>query len=237
MRWMKVSFAAGLLIVAGVIAFEFAAHRIEQHRLRARLAEVEQDRQRLMEFADRLSATRRVAQIDVLSQRRDDAGRVVSTLLWQELAADGTVGRPLTFETIGEQVYVEALVIKFEHQLVGAGDPQRGRSLALFRRVFGDQQMSASVEEIDRGERPSVDLPLGADSLHDRLWVLFWRLVDDPALARQYGVRVAQCEAPSVPMHAGDLWEVSLDAAGGLNLKKLLSGLATSAPAGQRKVP
>ncbi|TWT45618.1 hypothetical protein RAS1_20460 [Phycisphaerae bacterium RAS1] len=232
MRWFRITLVAAIILISGVIAFELTANRIEQVRLRAQLAEVEEDRRRLIEFAERLSASRRVAQIDVLSQRRDDAGRLVSSLLWQELAADGTVGRPLTFETLGEQVYVEALVIKFEHHFVGQADPQRGRSLAMFRRVFGDQQMSAAVPEIDRGERPSVDLPLGADALHDRLWELFWRLVDDSALAKHYGVRVAQCEAPSVPMHAGDLWEVSLDAAGGLNLRKLIAGISPSSAPG-----
>ena len=57
--------------------------------------------------------------------------------------------------------------------------------------------------------------------VEQRLWDRFWDLVDDPQLAEQYGVRVAQCEAPAVPLRPGQVWQVTLDAPGGLNLKKL----------------
>jgi len=53
------------------------------------------------------------------------------------------------------------------------------------------------------------------------LWDRFWNLAEDPSEARQYGVRVAQCEAPGVAVEPGQVWEVTLDAAGGLNLKRL----------------
>ena len=47
----------------------------------------------------------------------------------------------------------------------------------------------------------------------------------DPAefarIAAKYGIRVAQCEAPSVPLAPGQTWEVTLDAAGGLNVRKI----------------
>jgi hypothetical protein len=48
---------------------------------------------------------------------------------------------------------------------------------------------------------------------------LFWRMMEHPQLASQYGVRVAQCEAPAVILRKGQVWEITLDAAGGLNLR------------------
>jgi hypothetical protein len=53
------------------------------------------------------------------------------------------------------------------------------------------------------------------------LWARFWELVDDPELASEYGIRVAQCEAPAVRLQPGQVWEVTLDASGGLNVRKV----------------
>ena len=53
---------------------------------------------------------------------------------------------------------------------------------------------------------------------NDAIWHRFWEIVGDPQLAREYGIRIAQSEAPSVVLQAGQIWEVSLDAVGGLNL-------------------
>ncbi|GAF74957.1 unnamed protein product, partial [marine sediment metagenome] len=62
--------------------------------------------------------------------------------------------------------------------------------------------------------------PDTSPAIHDELWQRFQDLMDDPALAAEYGVRVVQYEAPAVPLQPGQIWEVTLDAAGGLNLKK-----------------
>lgn len=181
----------------------------------------------------RLSANRRVAQVEILRQQPDDRGRTLTTLLWQEIGPSGTLGRPQAVEAFGTQIYIEALVIKFEPELVGQGDAARGASLALFRRIFGDQQPPESGAEVDRASRPPLTDPREAEPLHDRLWSRFWEMVDDPRVAGQYGVRVAQCEAPSAPVRTGQVWEVSLDAAGGLNLRRI----GTREEAGGRSVP
>ena len=63
----------------------------------------------------------------------------------------------------------------------------------------------------------------------------FEEFTEDEALAKEYGVRVAQYEAPSVNMKPGQVWEVSIDAAGGLNLKMLASEPSAS-PAHERQI-
>jgi hypothetical protein len=194
---------------------------IEARRLRAQVDSLEEEKQRLEEYAQRLSASRRVAQVDVVKQRVDEHGRTVSTLLWQEIGADGTRGRPLAVEAVGDLVYFESLVIKFEPHYVGQGDAERATSLALFRRIFGECQAPESVPELDRSARPPLDVSSDSAALHDQLWRRFWEMVDDPRVAAEYGVRIAQCEAPAVPLRGGQVWEVMLDAAGGLNLRRI----------------
>ena len=162
----------------------------------------------------------------VLGRGPEGRGGTVRTLRGQEIGRRGTLGKPQVVDALGRQIYFEALVIKFQTALVGEGDPSRGHSLAMFRRVYGDQQAPESAPDIDRASRPPLDDPRDSDALHDRLWALFWKMTEDPAVAAQYGVRVAQSEAPSVRVEPGQFWQVSLDASGGLNLSRLMSRAA-----------
>ena len=227
MKWLRFAIGSLLLVAAAVFtAVKFGSYEV--HQLREQVDQLEAERQRLVDYAVRLKASRRVAQVDVIRQRRDAAGNTVSTLLWQEIGADGTLGQPIALEAIGELVYFEALVIKFAHNYVEEGDPERGTSLAMFRRVFGDQQAPESVPELDRVARPPISALDNTSALQDELWARFWDMIEDEELAERYGVRVAQCEAPAVPLQAGQIWELALDTAGGLNLKKLSASLVSA---------
>lgn len=196
---------------------------------------MERERQELREFAARLIASRRVAQLDVLREESEPDGSPLFTLLFQQIADDGIRGRPVAIQTRGELAYVEALVIKFLPRYVGEGDPLRGRSLALFRRVFGSGESAESVEPLPAQahrptaeSRPAHTQPPAATSsaadLHDELWAKFWAIADDPEMAARYGVRVAQVEAPAFRPRPGQIWEIRLDAAGGLNLRCVRAG-------------
>ncbi len=220
MRWGGTALKMGVLV--GVVALGVTQYgRIEVRRLTAQVGELEQENTRLLDYARRLQASRRVAQVDVVKQYRSQHGHVVSVLLWQEIARDGTLGKPVAVEALGELVYFEGMVIKFDHQAVGEGDPQRGTSVVMFRRIFGEHQAPDTAPAFDRANRP----PLGGSEPEEDgdafLWDQFWELSESPELAAQYGVRVAQCEAPAVKVKPGQIWEVSLDAAGGLNLRKI----------------
>lgn len=216
LRWVMGSITA--LALAALFTGGF--HAFEVRRLHEQVSELERDRQRLIEYANRLSASRRVAQADVIEQFSDAQGRTVSAILWHEIDADGVFSEPREIEVLGDLVYFEAAVIKFEHRLVGEGDPQRGASLALFRRVFGEHQAAASALELNHALTARLRSE-NADAFDPRLWSLFWQMMENPGLAEKYGVRIAQCEAPAVRVKDGQVWEVTLDAAGGLNLRLL----------------
>lgn len=221
MKWVSSAIGGGVVLSALILAI-YALSNAETRRLAAKVEALETERKQLADFAQRLGSARRVAQVEVLRQRTDERGRTVTTVLWQEIGASGVLGRPLAIEAIGTQVYVEALVLKFERELLASEDPNRGVSLALFRRLFGDQQAPDTATEIDRAARPPLADATPADGRGtEQLWRRFWELVDEPARAAEFGVRVAQIEAPSVPMKPGQLWEVSLETAGGLNLRLL----------------
>jgi hypothetical protein len=155
---------------------------------------------------------------------RFERGRVVTRLRWQEIGRDDELGEPVEVQVIGEQAYFEAFVIKFDHEHVGEGDQDRGASVALFRRIFGDQQAPDSAAPLEQLRGMATFDAVGPPSPKERLWARFWEFAEQPATAAQYGVRVAQLEAPAVKVQEGQVWEVTLDAAGGINLKLIKGG-------------
>lgn len=216
MQWLR--FGGFCALAAGAFVFIVVQFgNWEVRRLRGEVEQLEKERTKLVEYVQRLGASRRVAQVEVLKQGPNEHGQFISTLQFQELGDGEMLGKPLTIEAAGKLVYFEALVLKFSTQHVAEGDPERGASLALFRRIFGDQQAPETARELDRTARPTTQ----PEPNQDKYWSKFWEFVAQPTLAQQYGVRVAQIEAPAVPVKTGEVWEVALDAAGGLNLRKL----------------
>lgn len=224
MSWLR--FIIGSMIavaLAAVFAVQLGSWQVAQ--LQARVDELQREKARLASFAERLSGTRRVAQLDVLTQSREEDGQTRTRVRWQQIGEDGIRGEPHELDVVGDQVYVEAMVLKFDFRLVAGADDTRKPevSLAMFRRIFGNGQSPESGARIDRSEPPPASQPEkdGSAANREMLWKKFWALAEDPREAAKYGVRVAQCEAPSTKMRPGEIWEVSLDHAGGVNLRKL----------------
>jgi len=225
LRFFIATFAAA----AGIALVGYTLSDRKVRELEAQVSQLEQDKERLRQYAQRLVASRRVAQITVLDKHMDEYGDPVNRILWQEIGRDGALGEPQTIEAVGELVYFEAAVVKFDHDLVGNGDAQRGSSLAFFRRVFGELQTAADAPLLRTVELASAreEAPGGGDS---RINQIFWDLMENPQLASQYGVRVAQCEAPAVILRQGQVWEITLDASGGINLR--IMGQRSAPPTG-----
>ncbi len=215
MKWARSIAAVGLLALALILGVQ----QFSSSRLARQVSELEAERDDLLERIARLCASRRVAQITVLDQYVDDLGRTCSQLQWQEIRDDGLLAPPVLVNTVGRTVYFEALVVKFDHEHVAAGEPENGRSLAVFRRVFGEHQAPEASTDVSANAATLMALngPLAGET---RRWEQFWQLLEDQELAARHGVRSAQCEAVGAPLREGQVWEVSLDAAGGLNLRK-----------------
>ncbi|MBI4231583.1 MAG: hypothetical protein HY608_12175, partial [Planctomycetes bacterium] len=75
-----------------------------------------------------------------VGQLRHAGTRGGKTLVaFREIGEGGAALPERTFEIDGDVVYVDALVVKFDDALVEAGDPLRGKSIHLFRRLFGER--------------------------------------------------------------------------------------------------
>ena len=211
----KLAFLA-LLVVAGVAGLMFN----RRDTTVAQLNDARQKNEQLKQVVQRLEAERRVADVIVTGQTTTGGGQK-TTLLFVEYARDGSTLPARRFTIDGNVAHIDAIVVKFDRDFVQDNDPLRGHSLALFNRLYGENQPPEKGFRIDApGEIP--DVYRSADSqvsdFERELWANFWKLADDEAYRKSRGVRVAQGEGVWVPFYPDKLYTVTLDSDGGLNI-------------------
>lgn len=208
-------------------ALEEAVGALERRNaaLRQTVGRLEAQCEELEGFVRRLTAESRVAEARVVGRRLDAQNEPVWTL---EFVEHGPGGKPLPAKVItlrGKEVYFDALVIKFAHDLVKVGAPLRGKSLHVFRRAFGSAQeprdgpMLAATGTVV----PDAYRPEGAVSAFEQaLWLRFWHWASHPDEAAAEGIRVAQIEAVATRPEPGATYRLTLEHAGGLNITKVV---------------
>jgi hypothetical protein len=186
----------------------------------AQLNEANQRNEQLKQVVQRLEAERRVADVIVTDQKTVD-GVLKTTLLFVEYARDGSTLPARRFTIDGNIAHVDAMVVKFDRDFVQKDDPLRGHSIALFTRLYGENQPPEKAFRIDSPEQ-IPDVYRGADpyvsDLERELWQNFWKLAEDDAYRQTRGVRVAQGEGVWVPFQPDRLYTLTLDSDGGLNI-------------------
>src|SRR5689334_16847576 len=133
LRTLIRAFGVVAFTLAGVTGYYvYTTHNAVEERLRQSEAKNEQ----LTQIVSRLGQERRVAEVLVTDQSRGGDGVLHTNLLLVENARDGSTLPPKSFSVDGDQVHVDAMVVKFERHFVQEGDPLRGHSVALFTRVY-----------------------------------------------------------------------------------------------------
>ena len=206
------------LVLTGSIGLWVYQERFAASREIARL---EQKNQMLEQVVQRLGDEKRVAELLVTEQKVESDGNLRTTLLFVEYTRGGESLPPKVFTIEGKLAHVDAMVIKFDQHFVEEGDPLRGHSIALFTRIYGDQQSPASAINIDQpGKVPDVyrDADPKLASFEQGLWNDFWRLAADEDFRKEKGVRVAMGQGVWGMFEKDKLYRVTLEADGGLNL-------------------
>lgn len=198
-------------------------HKNDALRQAVRLLEAQCEE--LKGFVKRLTTESRVADVRVVGHRLDSQKKPIWTLEFTELGRDG---KPLPAKVLtvrGQDVYFDALIIKFSHDLVKVGDPLRGKSLHFFRRAFGSAQtaddgpmLAASGDAPDAYRNPSGS----ASAFEHALWLRFWYWVNHPTEAEAEGIRVAEGQAVFTRPEPGATYRITLEHAGGLNIKRMV---------------
>jgi hypothetical protein len=210
-------FSLAVLVGAGMFGILYYRDHTDEAR---HVAELQSENRQLEMVVDRLTDESRVADLLVTDQTTIN-GIVHTTLLFEEYGRDGHPLAPKSFTILGSEAHLDAMVIKFDRDFVKKNDPLRGHSLALFTRIYGNQQTPDSgplidtpghIPEIYQGTNPKVT------QFEMELWQKFWHLADDPKYRQEMGVRVPDGEGPWWPCSPEKLYTVTLEADGGLNV-------------------
>ncbi len=186
------------------------------------IKKLEHEKRDLENIVSRLTTERRVAQVLVTDQKTIN-GVLHTTLLFCEYDPSGNTLSPHRFEIEGNVAHVDAMVIKFEQDLIKKGDPLKGHSICLFTRIYGDHQTPDSAATIDTpGQIPDIykDADPKVSQFEQELWGEFWRLASDDAYAKSKGVRTAMGQAVWDKFTPDKLYTFTLESNGGLNITR-----------------
>ncbi len=169
-----------------------------------------------------LKTDQRLAQLRVVNIERDEKGKALkSRLEFVELSPQGEpLSKPKQMELLGDLIYVDNWIIKFDDRYVEKGDIERGTSLCLFRRIFSEDTLPSEGVALDEvGMRPQAYARGGSMSdFEKKLWSDFWEFANDPKKAAEMGIRAANGEAVSIKVREGKTYSISLRASGGLSI-------------------
>jgi len=201
--------------VVGGVYYQHATSTSKQ------IEKLRDEKRQLEQVVERLTTEKRVADVMVTRQATNAQGRLQTTLLFVEYDKQN---RPLpakSFTVIGQYVHIDAMVIKFDQDFVAKNDPLRGHSIALFTKIYGDDQSPADAAMIDSpGSIPDiyrgVDPQIG--SFERTLWTDFWKLYSDESYRQSKGVRAVGGHGVWGPFEPDRLYTLTIESDGGLNM-------------------
>lgn len=170
-----------------------------------------------------LKVDHRVAQLTVLDQfKAADDGRLRTKFSFVEVGEQGEpLEQPKVFEIDGNVVHVDSLVVSFEDAYVEKGDPLRGTALALFRRIYGDDQKPSEGFPLDSVRTRPTGYSRGSEptELERDIWSRFWDYANDPQLAEQKGIKTIQGKVSYTQLRKGKTYRLLLRSTGDFTIK------------------
>lgn len=171
-----------------------------------------------------LKLKHRIARLDIVDQKEDpESDKVLTTVEFYEVNEDGAPvdDRRKQFEIVGDRVYVECLVAKFEDRYIEQADLDRGTAICLFQRIFGEYQEPQEGFQLDEiGSSPTSYARGGKTSeFEQQIWNDFWNIASDRDRAAELGIRAAHADAPSTQVQEGVTYELELRSTGEFTLR------------------
>lgn len=236
--WMSMAYTA--IIFALVCGAAFSLHRymnretalqMQVSELNGQVSELTGQVAKLKEENEKLALANRLlkvdtrrARIDVISQtENEDLKKVETKFTFQEFEPGGKeIGPAKEFTVLGDTIYLDSLVIKFNDDFVETGDKRRGHSLVTFQGIFGRYQTPHEAFPVD--EKNTIPAAYQAENgletdAEKHLWSRFWEISNSPFLQESFGVRANHGEAPSQRLEPGKSYVVELRASGGLGFR------------------
>lgn len=188
---------------------------------------LEDDLDRVQTAIRLLKLRRRLARIEVLDQTTADDGSILTKIRFVETTDEGQqLGEPAELTIVGDRIYVEYLVVKFDDKYVEQADIERGTAICVFERIFGENQEPGEGFVIDKvGSRPnSYARGSQTSDFEQQIWDDFWTIANDREKADALGIRATHAQAPSIRMQPGATYELDLRATGEFSLQRVDNG-------------
>jgi hypothetical protein len=178
-----------------------------------------------------LKLQHRIARLHVADQSVSaETGEITSTVEFYEVDEEGN---PLDkhrqkFEIVGDRVYIECRLVKFEEKYIEQNALDRNTAICLFERIFGEHQEPIDGFPLDQiGTSPASYARYGETSeFEKRIWADFWNIANNPAKAKELGIRAAHFDAPSIQVRKGVTYELELRTTGEVTLRPLGDAMA-----------
>ena len=124
------------------------------------------------------------------------------------------------FTIEGNIVHIDGYIVKYFDKFVESGDPLKGTSAFLFRRVYGEHQDPAEGFPIDSENSAPVAYQRGSkmSDLEADVWKNFWDYANNPGKAQKAGIRAAHGQANYIKLEPGKLYKIQLRASDGLSI-------------------
>lgn len=175
----------------------------------------------LRQVIDRLSADSRAAEVLVTKSEFDeDSKKIKTTIKFLEYDSAGKPLTPKYFTFHGNIIQFQSFVIRFQDDLVKAGDKLKGKSIYLFMKAFvldGEKTQSFTITETDEIPR-GYQIGSPSAEMEKELWKYFWDYALNPEAKERTGIKNAQIEAPGTMFLPGTIYTLKIEHDGGLRI-------------------
>jgi hypothetical protein len=133
------------------------------------------------------------------------------------------IGEPKKFDIVGDMIYVDYLNVNFEDKYIEKSDLDRGTSIALFQRIFGEHQEPAKGFQLDTiGTRPNAYARGSQMSdFEKKIWDDFWLIANDGKRAKDLGIDAIQGKAVAIRAQPGKSYEIELRSTGDMTIRPI----------------
>ncbi len=183
------------------------------------LAETKRQKDKLQTSLKLMKVDERKANIKVMEKGEDENGEPYMLVKFTEVDPAGNIiGVARDFELKGNRLFVDCWVVSFEDHYVESGDALRGRSLCVFKTIFGNidgPEGSKSLDQSDTNRPPGIYDDSATNEFEQKIWSDFWGVSNDTAKQKELGILASYGDAPNMVVEEGKTYQILVRASGG----------------------
>jgi hypothetical protein len=209
----------GQLVRAEADIAQMTAELVQKN---AEIAKLLEDLEKTRTALRLLKVDHRIARLTAVDQTDDPTTGETSTLIeFVELNDEGQpLDTPRQFRIRGDVVFLDSWIVKFDDKYIEEAELERGTSLVLFQRIFGEKQEPSKgypLDEVGSAPRAYARGSKMSD-FEKQIWDDFWTIANDQPRAERLGIRAAHGQAVSMKVQEGKSYRVELRASDGLSI-------------------